>query len=89
MDIDEREAEAFDVPKIHKWVDNIEGLLNNWSYEDVFEHFGVDNVSDLTEEDIEEVQHFVDCNDQTYSAWVLMGFKNLISEWEMENYDDD
>lgn len=87
MMVSRDEGEPFGVPKIHKWADNIEYTLNEWSYESVFEHFGVDEVSELTLENINEVQDFVDEEDDSYYDWALVGFKNLINEWE--NLDDD
>ena len=77
-----REDESFSIPKIHKWVDNIEYMLNDWSYESVFVHFGVEEVSELTAEDIEEIEDFIASSEDSWYDWVLMGLKNLVNEWE-------
>lgn len=84
-----RDDGTFSVPKIHKWAENIEYTLNDWAYSSVFEHFGVDEVSELTQENINEIEDWLESEDDTWYDWVLMGFRNLLSEWENENYDND
>jgi len=83
------EGEPFGVPKIHKWAENIEHILNEWSYDTVYEHFGVDEVSELTVEQIQEIEDFVEESGESWYDHVLIGFKNVISEWENENNDND
>ena len=50
----------FDVPKLHKWVDNIENTLTEWAMEEVQEHYGVDDTDDLTEEQWQELRDWDD-----------------------------
>jgi len=83
------QEEPFGVPKIHKWAENIEGMLTEWSYEAVYAHFSVDDVSELTLEQIQEVEDFVAESEESWYDYVLMGFKNIVNEWENLDYDDD
>ena len=79
----------FDVPKIHKWADNIENTLTEWAEESISEHYGIDHMEDLTEDQISEIQAFVDNAEDSWYDWVCIGFRNVISWWENEHYVDD
>ena len=74
---------AYDWSKIYKAEENIEMQITEWVYEHVLEHFGVDEVTDLTEENILEVQAFWD-NLNEYSC-MNIGYSSLINNWEAEN----
>ena len=74
---------AYDWSKIYKAEENIEMQITDWVYEHVLEHFGVDEVTDLTEENILEVQAFWD-NLNEYSC-MSIGYSSLINNWEAEN----
>jgi len=74
---------AYDWPKIYKAEENIEMQVTDWVYEHVLEYFGVDEVTDLTEENILEVQAFWD-NLNEYSC-MSVGYSSLINNWEAEN----
>lgn len=80
---------SFDVPKIHKWAENIENTLTEWAHEQIQEHYGIDEMEELTEEQIGEIQEFVDNAEDTWYDWVCIGFRNVISWWENENYEYD
>ena len=80
---------SFDVPKIHKWAENIENTLTEWAEESIQEHYGVDEMSELDADQIAEIQEFVDGSEDTWYDWVCIGFRNVINWWENENYDDD
>lgn len=88
----------FDVPKLHKWADNIEHTLTEWAMDAVQEHYGVDDTDDLTEEQWQELRDWVDSNyDTPYRFqtirspydWILIGFNNILNARENANYDDD
>jgi len=79
----------FDVPKLHKWADNIEHTLTEWAMDAVQEHYGVDDTDDLTEEQWQELRDWVDNMYDTSYDWILIGFNNILNAWENENYDDD
>jgi hypothetical protein len=79
----------FDVPKLHKWADNIEHTLTEWAMDAVQEHYGVDDTDDLTEEQWQELRDWVDNKHDTPYDWIMIGFNNILNAWENENYDDD
>ena len=79
---------SFDVPKIHKWAENIENTLTEWAAAQIEEHYGVDT-EELNEDQIAEIQEFVDEAEDTWYDWVCSGFRNIINHWENENYEYD
>lgn len=80
---------SFDVPKIHKWAENIENTLTEWAEESIQEHYGVDEMSELNEDQIAEIQAFVDEAEDAWYDWACIGFRNVINWWENEQYVDD
>jgi len=76
---------SFDVPKIHKWVENIENTLTEWAHDKIQEHYGIDSIDDLNEIQIDEIKEFVDNAEDTWYDWVCIGFRNVIGWWENEN----
>lgn len=79
---------SFEVPKIHKWAENIEHTLTEWAESEIQEFYGVDEMSELTEEQINEIQEFVDEAEESWYNWVCVGFRNVISWWENEREYD-
>jgi len=75
---------AFEWNRIHKWEDNIESQVTDSVFEFVCEFYGVDEVSELTEEQFAEVEHFrhEQLNEYSPMQW---GFSNLVNQWESEN----
>lgn len=74
---------AYGWPKIHKAEDNIEMQITDWVYEHVLEHFDVEDVTDLTEENIKEVKNFWYSLHE--SNCMSIGYSSLINNWEAEN----
>jgi hypothetical protein len=74
---------AFEWGRIHKWEENYERDITDDVRTQICEHYGVEEVTELTEEQINEVQVFRDeLNEYSVMQW---GFSNIYSEWEMEN----
>ena len=73
--------EKFKVYKAHKLMDWIENEVTEWAFERVTEHFGVDEVETLTQEQIEEVIEEM----ETFDDWCYTGLRNVVSMWENEN----
>jgi len=74
---------SFEWNRIHKWEDNFESQITDAVFEYVCEHYGVEEVTELTEEQLNEVAAFRDeLNEYSPMQW---GFSNLMSQWEMEN----
>jgi len=74
---------AFEWPRIHKWEDNLYNTATEWVEEYVLEHYNVEAIEDLTEEQIAEVQKFWDEELNEYSP-LSAGFSNLINWWESQ-----
>ena len=75
---------AFEWNRIHKWEERIESDVTDSVYEVVCEYYGVEEVEDLTKEQIEEVDQYRNDVLSEYSA-MQIGFSNLINHWESEN----
>ena len=74
---------AFAWGRIHKWEENYERDITEDVRTYVCEYYGVDDITELTEEQINEVQAYRDeLNEYSVMQW---GFSNIYSEWEMEN----
>jgi hypothetical protein len=71
---------SFEIRKMHKWEENIEREVTDGVFEFVCEHYGIDEVEDLTKEQIEEVREFWDGMNE-YSP-IYIGFSNLFNYLE-------
>jgi len=74
---------AYEWPRIHKAEENIEHQVTEWVTEHVCEFFEVDCITELTQEQISEVDAFRDELNE-YSP-MQIGYSNVINQWEMEN----
>ena len=74
---------SYDWPRSHKVEDNLMMEINEVVWEHVLEHFGVDEIEDLSEEQIAEVETFRNCRLGEYSV-LQGGYSNLISMWESQ-----
>ncbi len=74
---------AFEWNRIHKWEERLEEQTTERVYEFVLEFYDVEDVVELTEEQINEVVEFRDHELDEYSS-LQIGFLNLISHWEAE-----
>ena len=79
---------SFNWPRMHKWEENIEREVTDAVYEYVCEFYGVDEITELTEEQIGELESFRDLDLNEYSPF-QWGFSNLINHWESENVELD
>lgn len=71
---------SFEWYKIYKHEDNIEADVTERVYNYVCEYYGLENVEELTEEQIEEVRAFADELNE-YSP-MMIGFNNLFNYLE-------
>lgn len=77
---------SYDYPRIHKAEENIEHQVTEWVSEHVCEFFGVEEISELTEDQIAEVEAFR--NELNEYSPMQIGYSNILGQWEMENYDE-
>lgn len=79
-------ADRYDWPRIHKAEDNIENQIVDWVFEHVQEHFGVEDVADLTDAQIAEIDEFR--NELHDYSVMQVGYSALISYHESQTYED-
>lgn len=71
---------SYEYPRIHKAEENIEHIVTEWVEEHVLEHFGVDDIESLTEDEIDDILAFRD--DLNEYSPMQIGYSNLINYWE-------
>lgn len=71
----------FEWNRIHKYEDNIEMQVSDSVFEYVTEFYGVDDIEELTEAQVDEITYFRDHELNEYSL-MQIGFSNIISSWE-------
>jgi Mn-dependent DtxR family transcriptional regulator len=79
---------SFEWPRIHKWEERVEQEVSDSVFEYVCEHYGVDEIDELTPIQLKEIEDFRDELNE-YSVFQI-GFSNLIGyveniHWENEN----
>lgn len=78
---------AFEWPRIHKWEDNIESQVTDAVFDYVMEFYGVEGITELTQEQIDELAAFrEELNEYSPLQW---GFSNLINHWENETWEEE
>ena len=78
-------AMAFEWHKLYKHEENIESDVTDRVFEYVCEYYNVEEITDLTEEQISEIDAFRDKLNE-FSV-MQIGFSNLVNQWESENYE--
>ena len=70
---------SFEWNKINKYEDNYEREITDNVYDYVRDYFDVDEIDDITEEQMDQVKTFRD----EYNEYSVMqiGFSNLINDW--------
>ena len=75
------------VHRPHKMLDWLENEVTEWAFGIVQEHFGVEDPTELSEEQIQEViaewERLLESN-MGYD-FLAMGFRNVVGSWENEN----
>ena len=78
---------SFEWNRIHKWEDDIETQVTDSVYEYVCEFYGVEEIEELTAEQVQELELYRNESLNEYSV-MQIGFSNLINHWEDANYED-
>jgi predicted DNA-binding transcriptional regulator AlpA len=81
------EEVGFRVHRAHKMMDWIENEVTEWAQAAVFEHYGVEEVTELSRDQIEEVAAEADRLDEDYGDFISLGFFNIVRWWESESED--
>lgn len=83
-------TDIYRVAKPYKWIENIEREVTDGLWDDISEHFGVEEISELTEDNIEELEAYhTEIHEDGYLDLISIGIRNIINWWEMESDDND
>ena len=77
---------TFEVPKIHKWSDQIERTLTEWAHDYVQTWYRVKSIDKLTGKQIDEIEAYLVAHDT--NGWdnaMNVGFRNIVNDWESNN----
>ena len=74
---------TFQVNKMHKLQDQIESLVYEWVWEDIREQYGVEELEELNQEQIDEISAFAD-SDDCYEGYVSMSLRSICDSWDAE-----
>ena len=74
---------AFEWNRIHKSEQYVDSIVEDMVLEQVCDHYGVDDIEDLSADQIDEISYFRDkvLNEFSCLQW---GFSNVISLWECQ-----
>ena len=79
---------AFQVHKQHKLQDQIEQLAYDWAIEDVTEYYGVEELTELNQEQIDEIFAYSE-SDDCYEGYVGVVLRTICDQWENEQDDQE
>ncbi len=72
---------TFQVNKQHKLQDQIENLCYEWAIEDVMSYFNVEEIEDLTKEQVDEIYAYSE-SDECYEGMVGVSLRSMCEQWE-------
>lgn len=75
---------GFQWDRMYKWEENIDGIIFEGAEEYVKEFYGIENIDDLTPEQISEIEKFID--ELGYESFMLRGLRDIIAYWDSENF---
>ena len=78
---------AFDRNRIHKHEEQVENDIFDRVSEQICSFYNVEDVADLTIEQMDEVRAFVD-NDLSEYSIMQRGFTDVFNYWEDNQWDD-
>lgn len=82
------DVKAFKVYRPHKMQDWIESQCEEWATDLIQEHFGVEEITDLSHKQISEVVDEYDRLDNEYGDMLSCGFAQVIRYWEDETGEE-
>ena len=72
---------TFQVNKMHKLQDQMESMAHEWVWEDIREQYGVEEIEDLNQEQIDEISTFAE-SEECYDDYVGMVLRSICDNWE-------
>ena len=74
---------SFQVYKQHKLQDQIEQLTYEWAITDVQEYYGIEEIEELNQEQVDEIFAYSE-SDECYEGYVGIALRTICDQWEME-----
>jgi|TARA_B110000211_G_scaffold171989_1_gene194151 hypothetical protein len=74
---------AFDPGKVHKLQDQLESIAYDWMLDRVQSHYGVEEVSELDSDQIQELSDYSQSDE--CDRYVGMALNSMLDEWDFEN----
>lgn len=74
---------SYNAGKVSKLMDMLEGTATEWMENQVTDYYSVDDVSELTEDQISEISEYRE--DDFCEPFVALALGNLITHWEASN----
>jgi len=74
---------SFQVYKQHKLQDQIENLAYEWAIEDVCEYYGIEEIEELNQKQVDEIFAYSE-SDECYEGYVGIALRTICDQWEME-----
>ena len=74
---------SYEIHRVHKVEENLCREICEFVYDHVLEHFGVDAIEELTQEQIDEVDSYRSCQLGEYSV-LQVGYSDVINMWESQ-----
>ena len=74
---------SYEWPRIHKVEDNFYMEISEVVCDHVLTHYGVDEIEELTEEQIAELEDFR-TNDLNEYSLLQAGYSNILNMWESQ-----
>lgn len=78
---------SFDWPRMYKWEENIERDMIDSVESYVLEYYGVEDIVDLSKEQINEIEAF--CDEYEWNLLMAPGFRYVINLWEDSHYEEE
>ena len=72
---------SFGVNKMHKLQDQIETLVHEWVWTDITEHYKVEEVEDLNQDQVNELYAYAE-SEECYEDYVGMVIRSICDNWE-------
>lgn len=80
-------SEPFEIGRPYKYMEVLENEYTDHFYTEVLNHYGVDQITELTEQQIDEVQAEADKLEDGYTSFISMCLRNVVNSWENEMYE--
>ena len=81
-------SEPFSIGRPYKYMENLENEYTDHFLGEVMSHYGTEEITELTEDQIMEVQAAADeLLDDNYTVFLSMCIQNIVNMWENETYE--